>query len=173
MNTNKLTWLFACALIGVAGCSGSSAPSGGASGGPAATAVNFLVSEEPQGAIGVGEARKSSKNDGEIVVVGRIGGSEKPFVSGLAAFTIVDPKVAPCAPEEGCPTPWDYCCTQNDVKENIATIKLIDAAGKVPAQDAQQLLGVKELTTVVVRGTAKRSEDGNLSVLAKQVYVRK
>jgi len=173
MSTNGLTRLVACALIGVTGCSGSSAPSGGASGGPAPAAANFLVNEEPQGAIGVGEARKSLKGEGEIVVVGRIGGSEKPFVSGLAAFTIVDPKVAPCAPEEGCPTPWDYCCGQNDVKENIATIKLTDAAGKPLAQDARELLGVKELTTVVIRGTAKRSEDGNLTVLAKQVYVRK
>ena len=169
MNTNGLTRLVACALIGVAGCGESPARKTG----PSTSAVNFLVNEEPAGAVGVGEARKAPAGDAEITVVGRIGGSEKPFVSGLAAFTIVDPKVAPCAPEEGCPTPWDYCCGQNDVKENIATIKLIDAAGKPLAQDARELLGVKELATVVVRGTAKRSEDGNLTVLAKQVYVRK
>ena len=169
MKTNGLGTLIACALIGVAGCSGSNPTSNA----PSPAAANFLVNEEPAGAIGVGEARTSSKGDGVIVVVGRIGGSEKPFIDGMAAFTIVDPKVAPCAPEEGCPTPWDYCCGQNDVKENIATIKLTDAAGKPLAQDARALLGVKELATVVVRGTAKRSEDGNLSVVAKQVYVRK
>ena len=169
MKTNGLGSLVACTLIGVVGCSGSNSTSNG----PSPAAASFLVNEEPAGAIGVGEARKSSMGDGEIVVVGRIGGSEKPFIDGMAAFTIVDPKVAPCAPEEGCPTPWDYCCGQNDVKENIATIKLTDAAGKPLAQDARALLGVKELATVVVRGTAKRSEDGNLSVVAKQVYVRK
>ena len=38
--------------------------------------------------ISVAEARKVAKDEGEIVVVGRIGGSEKPFVSGMAAFTI-------------------------------------------------------------------------------------
>jgi hypothetical protein len=169
MSTNGLTRLVACALIGVAGCGESPAPKTG----PSTSTVNFLVNEEPAGAVGVGEARKGPADDAEITIVGRIGGSDKPFVSGLAAFTIVDPKVAPCAPDEGCPTPWDYCCGQSDVKENIATIKLIDATGKPLAQDARELLGVKELATVVVRGTAKRSEDGNLTVLAKQVYVRK
>ena len=58
----------------------------------------------------------------EVVLVGRIGGSEAPFVDGLAAFTIVDAKVPPCSAEEGCETPWDYCCEQDAVKDNIATL---------------------------------------------------
>lgn len=169
MKANLWQAAVACALIGVVGCGESPAPKTG----PTTSAVSFLVNDEPAGAVGVGEARKASSGDAEITVVGRIGGSEKPFVDGMAAFTIVDPKVPPCGADEGCPTPWDYCCTQNDVKENIATIKLVDAAGKPLTEDARKLLGVKELSTVVVRGTAKRTEDGNLSVLAKQVYVRK
>jgi hypothetical protein len=135
--------------------------------------VSFLVNEEPPGAVGVGAARKSVVDKAEVVLFGRVGGSEKPFVSGLAAFTIVDPAVQPCAAEENCPTPWDYCCGQDQVKDNIATVKLTDAAGKPLAKDAREILGIKELATVVVRGTAERSPDGNLSVVAKQVYVRK
>lgn len=139
---------------------------------PAVT-TDVLVTAEPAGGVGVGEARKTAKDGSEVVVIGRIGGSEKPFVSGLAAFTIVDPKIQPCGAEEGCPTPWDYCCDTNVTKENMATIKLVDAAGKPLKATASDLLGVKELTTVVVKGTAKRSEDGSLSVTAHQVYVRK
>ncbi|MBN8624741.1 MAG: hypothetical protein J0M17_04545 [Planctomycetes bacterium] len=133
---------------------------------------DVLVTTEPQGAVGVGEARKTAKDGGEIVLVGRIGGSDKPFVSGMAAFTIVDPKIAPCGAAEGCPTPWDYCCEPNTVKENIATIKVNDASGKPVMTGANDLLGVKELATVVVKGTAKTGEDGSLSVTAKQIFVR-
>lgn len=153
--------------LGLTGCSKPEAAA------PAAAKSDVLVATEPAGGIGVGEARKTAKDGGEVVVVGRIGGSEKPFVTGLAAFTIVDPKLQPCPAEEGCPTPWDYCCDTNAVKENIATIKLVDAAGKPLATDASGLLGVKELATVVVKGTAKRGEDGALSITAHQVFVRK
>ncbi len=134
---------------------------------------DVLVEAEPQGAVGVGEARKTAKDGGEIVLVGRIGGSEKPFVSGMAAFTIVDPKIAPCGAEEGCPTPWDYCCDPNLVKQNIATIKVNDASGRPVMIGANDLLGVKELATVVVKGTAKTGADGGLSVTANQIFVRK
>ena len=137
------------------------------------TGAGFLVAEEPAGAVGVGTARQSAVNDAEVVLVGRVGGSEKPFIGGMAAFTVVDPKVPFCAAEENCPTPWDYCCEQNQVKDNIATVKLTDGSGKPLAKDARELLGIKELSTVVVRGTAQRSADGNLSIIAKQVYVRK
>lgn len=155
--------------LSLVGCSGGTT----ASSGPSAEGAAFLVNEEPAGAIGVAEARKSAANDGEIVVVGRIGGSEKPFVAGLAAFTIVDPALKPCPDDEGCPTPWDYCCDTGSVKDNIATIKLTDPAGMPLAKDARELLGVKELATVVVRGKAQRSADGNLSLIAKQVFVKK
>jgi len=166
MKTYVLMLALGCVALIASGCSdGSSAPS--------AEGAKFIVAKEPEGAVGVGEARKSAVNDREIVLVGRIGGSDKPFIGGMAAFTIVDPKVPPCGADEGCPTPWDYCCEQNAVKDNIATVKLTDAAGKPLATDARELLGVKELATVVVRGIALRGADGILSVVAKQVYVRK
>lgn len=161
---------FCLSMVLAFGLTGCSKPEVAA---PAAAKSDVLVAAEPAGGIGVGEARKMAKDGGEIVVVGRIGGSEKPFVTGLAAFTIVDPKIPPCGADEGCPTPWDYCCVTNAVKENIATIKLVDAAGKPLATGAADLLGVKELATVVVKGTAKRGTDGSLSVTAHQVFVRK
>ena len=40
-------------------------------------------------------------------------------------------------------------------------------------KDARELLKVKELSTVVIKGKAKRDADGNLTVLANGVYVKK
>lgn len=94
-------------------------------------------------------------------------------MDGLAAFTIVDPAVPYCAADEGCPTPWDYCCQQDKVPANSATVKLVDADGKLVAEGARDLLGVEELAEVVVRGKAERDDAGNLTVLAQRVFVRK
>lgn len=132
----------------------------------------YLADLEPTGAIPVGEARTSVTNDSQVTVVGLIGGSPKPFVDGLAAFTIVDAKVPYCPDEEGCPTPWDYCCQLEAVKDNIATVKFVDAAGKPITEDARQWLNLKELATVVVSGTAKRDDQGNLTVAANKIFVR-
>lgn len=132
----------------------------------------YVATIEPTGAMPVGEARKVVEDGQEVTLVGLIGGSSKPFVDGLAAFTIVDSKVPYCPDEEGCPTPWDYCCQTAAVKENIATIKVVDEAGKLVSGDAKAMLNVKELSTVVVHGKAKRDDLGNLSVAANKVYVR-
>ena len=132
----------------------------------------YLAAVEPDGALPVGEARKSVKDDQAVTLIGVIGGSSEPFVDGLAAFTIVDPKVPYCSADEGCPTPWDYCCTQDQVKGNIATVKIVDDTGKPVAADARKMLNVKELSTVVVQGTARRDDQGNLTVVASKVFVR-
>ncbi|TWU22399.1 hypothetical protein Pla52o_34550 [Novipirellula galeiformis] len=170
--------LLSLCLLGLgllaSGCTPSEVASGPDAGDASSSAVSsqFVVDSEPEGAIPVGEARQSIQDEEAVTLVGLIGGSSNPFVDGLAAFTIVDAKVPYCAPEEGCPTPWDYCCETDAVKDNIATVKLVDATGKPVANDARELLNVKELSTVVVEGTAKRDEQGNLSVNASKVYVR-
>jgi hypothetical protein len=136
------------------------------------TNSKYVSTTEPKGAIPVGEAREVIADGQEVTLVGLIGGSSKPFVDGLAAFTIVDPKVPYCADEEGCPTPWDYCCQTDAVKQNIATIKVVDEAGKLVEGNAKELLNVKELSTVVIQGKAKRDDLGNLTVAASKVYVQ-
>ena len=178
----KTGWQFlsAAALTALvaAGCADSTrtgAPEAAASNpaGAAAPDATYVLSTEPQGANGVGAVRKSTEDKDQVTIVGRIGGSAEPFVDGLAAFTIVDPKVPHCSEDEGCPTPWDYCCTQNEVKDNIATVRIVDDQGKLVAKDAKTLLGVKELSTVVVQGKAQRDDQGNLTVLAEKVFVKK
>ncbi|MCC7336291.1 MAG: hypothetical protein IT422_14475 [Pirellulaceae bacterium] len=132
----------------------------------------FVLDTEPDGALAVGEARQAIEDGQDVTLVGLIGGSSEPFVDGLAAFTIVDAKVPYCAADEGCPTPWDYCCESEAVKDNIATIKIVDESGSPVAADARELLHVKELSTVVVKGKAKRDDLGNLTVASSEVFVR-
>ena len=164
--------LTVCALlIASVGCSDSGEENGNA-GSNEPTGKQYLASSEPADSTPVAEARKNVKDGDEVALIGHIGGSKEPFIDGLAAFTIVDPVVPYCQPEEGCPTPWDYCCTQDQVKESIATIKIVDTKGSPVAEDARKLLGVKELSLVVVQGTAKRDEQGNLSLLANKVFVK-
>lgn len=162
--------IVAAALCG--GCSQSRVEQSANSAKAVKPASQYVAETEPAGAIAVGQARQSAENDKPLTLVGRIGGSSVPFVEGMAAFTIVDVAVPYCAAHEGCPTPWDYCCTQDQVKDNIAIVKLVDENGKPVADDARQLLGVKELSTVVVEGTARKDELGNLTVAATKVFVR-
>ncbi len=154
------------------GCTPSETVSDGSGSASDSGGIRYLATTEPENAIPVGTARENVVDGQEVSLVGVIGGSSEPFVDGLAAFTIVDPKVPYCAPEEGCPTPWDYCCTQDQVKDNVATVKLVDPSGAPVAKSARELLGVKELATVVVSGIAKRDDEGNLSIAADKVFVR-
>ena len=160
----------AALMLAATGCSDAAGPA--AAGKPSAEGAAFLAKSEPAGGKGVGEAREAAEDGKEVTLVGRIGGDANPFVDGLAAFTIVDPMVPYCADEEGCPTPWDYCCNTDELPANSATVKLVGDDGKPIAKGARELLGVKELNVVVVRGTAKRDDAGNLTVLAKEVFVR-
>lgn len=169
------TWnllVLPCILIGL-GCQPSANPV--ASNSNNASAANaYRLSEEPTDAKDVSAAKESVKNDDEVTLVGRIGGDVKPFVKGVSAFTIVDRSLKPCneQDDDACETPWDYCCDTDLLPAARATIKIVGADGKPIAKDARDLLGVKELQTVVVRGKAVRDEAGNLTVLASGVYVR-
>ncbi|TWU18821.1 hypothetical protein [Allorhodopirellula heiligendammensis] len=162
----------AAALVVASGCQKSSDVASVGDTDAGAPQSAYIVDLEPTGAMPVGEAREKSEDGQEVTLVGLIGGSSEPFVDGLAAFTIVDPKVPYCAADEGCPTPWDYCCHTDQVADNIATIKIVDESGSPVAQDARELLGVKELSTVVIKGKAKRDDQGNLSVATSEVFVR-
>jgi hypothetical protein len=138
-------------------------------------ASKYLLTTEPADAKAVAAAKKDVEDGAEVILVGRIGGSESPFVAGRASFTIVDTSLVPCSerPGDSCPTPWDYCCDTDQLPGSMAAIKVVDDAGKTLPIDAKTGLGLKELQTVVVRGKAKRDEAGNLSVLATGIFVKK
>ncbi len=112
---------------------------------------------------------RKQKDGQEVTLVGLIGGSSKPFIEGWQHSPSLIPKF-PIVRRTRLPTPWDYCCQTEAVKANIATVKIVDDAGKPVSQSARELLNVKELSTVVVKGKAKRDDQGNLTVAANQVF---
>ena len=160
------------AVAVAAGCSQSNPPAANA---PSADGTKYLLAAEPAGAKSVKDVRQSVKDGDEVVIVGRIGGSAKPWIEGRAGFQVVDTSFTPCNAREGdsCATPWDYCCdAKEDLVKGMATVKVVDDHGQTVATDARQLFGVKELDTVVVRGRAKRDDQGNLTVLAAGIHRR-
>jgi hypothetical protein len=134
---------------------------------------DFLLTDEPSGAIDVLAARKDAKDQQDVVVVGRIGGRPNLWIEGTAAFPIVDRSLKPCNEIEGdtCATPWDYCC-EPELPQATALVTLIDDAGKTLKNDPREMLHVQELQTVVVQGKAKRDDAGNLTILASKVFVQ-
>jgi len=174
----------AALLAALAGCAQdqptapiASTPSAGraaVSPAPSPDGAKFLLVEEPAGAQDVVAVRTEAKNDDEIVVVGRIGGAVNPWVDGLAAFTLVDASAKACGEtdDDGCPTPWDFCCEPGLGKKKIS-VEFVDEQGAVVPTDAKTLLGLKELDSVVIRGKARRDESGNVTVLATGLYVKK
>lgn len=137
--------------------------------------TKFLLTSEPSDALDVITVREAAKDGDDVVIVGRIGGSGDPWVSDRAAFSIVDNSLKACSdiPGDECPQPWDYCCETHKLPTATALIKFVDESGSLVKAGAKELFGVKELSTVVVQGKAKRDEAGNLTVLATGVFVKK
>jgi hypothetical protein len=183
MKSTLLVFAFGLSvLLAATGC-GESQPQHG----PAATSAadlkvyqaRYVLTDEPDGAMGVLTAREESKTDQKVVVVGRIGGSARAWVDGMAAFVMADASAlgedTDCCEEgctvEGCTEP---CCAQaKELKGFTALVKVVDEAGSPLAVDARQLLDVKERDTVVVRGRAVRDDAGNLTILADGIHVRR
>ncbi|MCP4174195.1 MAG: hypothetical protein GY758_25875 [Fuerstiella sp.] len=182
MNRKNLFLLLflVCGVWMSAGCSQqTSAPTGAqqltSSSAPAVDGTKFLLTTEPEGAGDVIKVREGAGDGDDIVIVGRIGGSANPWVEGRAAFSIVDGSLRACSDIEGdsCPIPWDYCCETSKLPTATALVKVVDETGALVKADARELLSVKELSTVVVEGRARRDDAGNLTVLATGVFVKK
>lgn len=176
----RSVWVVLVVAAGLAAGCGQNGGTGGqgndggkTDGSAAADGKKYLLDAEPAGAKGVLETRKQAKDGDEVVMVGRIAGSQKPFVEGRASFSVTDLSVKPCEPEEGCPTPWDCCCVpKEELLPATAQVKFEGGDGKTLGVGAKELLGVKELTVVVVRGKANRDEQGNLTVVASGLFPR-
>ena len=136
--------------------------------------AKFLLTSEPAAASDVITAREVAGDGDEVTIVGRIGGSMDPWIDGRVAFSIVDNSLKACSdiPGDNCPQPWDYCCETSKLPTATALVKLVDEKGDLVRGDAKGLLDVKELSTVVVQGKAKRDDAGNLTVLATGVFVK-
>src|SRR5262245_34910261 len=174
MSPRSLTMLVSLVLLLGSACSrGGETPAAGA---PPRSDLpeRFALATEPSSPITVAEARARAKTGDPLTVVGRVGGAKKVFLDGAALFTMVDPALAACGVGrmDDCKTPWDYCC--NDPKEiaaNTLTVEFADH-GALLKQNPRGFHGLDHLKTVVVQGTARKDEAGNLTVVADGVFVR-
>lgn len=155
----------ALSMMPIFGCSSSDPAT--------ATQSKYVLDEEPVGVTEVLKIKSDAQDQEDVVVVGRVGGSENPWTEGVAAFSIVDTSLTPCNEMEGdtCQTPWDYCC-EADLPQATVLVKFVDDSGNVVKEDARRLLNLEELQTVVIQGKAMRDDAGNVSIAATGVHVR-
>ena len=165
--------LVLASLIAIAGCSRPSTEPD-LTLRPSPEGEKLFLASSPANHQTVIQARETAKDGDEVAVLGRIGGSVSPWVDGRATFTIVDPTLTACSDKPGasCGTPWDYHQEADKLPASIATVKFLDDSGKDLEIDARSLLAVKELTSIVVTGKARRDGAGNLTVLASGVFVQ-
>jgi len=91
-------------------------------------------------------------------------------------LTIGDPAVLTSCnrmPGDSCATPWDACCDDPDlIKKAIATVQILDADGKLLPSGLKGLGGMKELSSVIIKGTvADGSTPDNLLITATGIHI--
>ena len=130
----------------------------------------FLLATAPADAQDVGAVWQSAQAGADVAVRGVVGGTEKPFVEGLAAFTLVDPALKSCVGDDmGCKTPWDYCCVDpGTIAKNSVTVEFRDGTRPLAASP-RGFHGLDHLKTVVVRGVVERDAQGNVTIVASGV----
>ena len=132
-------------------------------------------------------AKKPVIDEMDVVMVGTVGGvpnpSEQshpdfPFTKRQAVFFLSDPEAAAEYEEHAHQhAPGEECafCSANaaEAAHMVAVVQFTDKAGKPLAVDVRDLFDLKEKETVVVRGKAKISAGGTLTVDATGLYVRR
>jgi len=146
------------------------APGGGATAakGPAPFDALALASE-PAGAKPVGEVIAAQQGSGPVVVRGRVGEDG----GSSSWFTLVDPSLKDCVQiGDECKTPWDYCCTPNDVKkQQMANVEL-RVGGELVEHAVLGWRGLDHLKEVVVAGQATKDGAGNVTIVASGIWVK-
>lgn len=159
----------ALGALALAGCGERSAesPAGGVGG------AQWLLASEPSGAESITAVKAGAAEGDRVVLRGRIGGRRQPLTPGSLAFTLVDLSLPYCGQvaEDGCGTPWDYCCeTPETINAHGATVQVVGADGAPLLGDASSA-GLEPLDEVVVVGTVgPRPSEQVLMVMATGVY---
>jgi hypothetical protein len=152
-------------ILFLAACGGDAPPPPSQ---PALPDTCWLASA-PAAPLPVADLRASAPT-ADVAVHGRV----KDFVSGLASFTIVDPRVPSCRerPGDTCPTPWDYCCEDSkDLATKSAIVEFRD--GDQPRRATMKgFHGLDHLSHVIVTGRAERDAQGNLTIVATGLHVK-
>lgn len=136
----------------------------------------YFTDQELEGGQNIHKARTTVKPGEEITLKGELMGRENVFVEGRAAFVLGDPtKLTTCdkMPGDNCTTPWDACCDSPELKRvGIASVQILGEDGRVLSSGIKGVSGMKELASIVVKGTvAENSTEENFILNAEQIYV--
>ena len=172
MNRNLITIAATWLLVAFIGCDNANSDQSSKDSLPTQQAQSnqWLLSNAPQDAISITQARLSAKEGDTVVIRGRIGGRKSPVSDESPVFTVVDLGVPYCGQfeEDGCGTPWDYCCESPDtIIANSATIQ-VEAEGDVRLVAA----GLEALDEVILIGTVgPRPSDAIFTIRASGVFL--
>lgn len=126
-------------------------------------------------AVGIADAKAHAAVGQTVTVVGKIGGSRKPFANGRPIFTVVDLKLDSCDedPDDACERPWDYCCEEKTtLTANTATLEFVDAAGKLLSASAEGSHGLVPLAIVTATGVVReKTATGAFTIDVQQIHV--
>lgn len=168
MNPVSTSLLVATLLLSA--CGGEPGPAEARSDTASDLPERYLLPTAPADALDVAAARERVAAGDTVTVRGVVGGSVKPFVEGLAAFTLVDPSLLSCAEDDmNCKTPWDYCCIDpQTIAEKSVTVEFREDGATLTASP-RGFHGLDHLASVVVQGVAERDAQGNVTIVASGV----
>ncbi len=162
-------------LVGLSGCEGKSAeqslPMSTHTPDQASETNAWVLASAPEGAISITEAKATAKEGDTVVIRGRIGGRHSPITADSPVFTIMDLALPYCGQHEddGCPTPWDYCCeTPSTIGENAATVQIVGEGTIDPIAG-----GLSPLDEIILIGTvAPRPNQDVLTIKATGIFTQ-
>lgn len=124
---------------------------------------------------GVTATMRGAKKGDRVVVEAKIGGRVEPFVGNRSVFVIADLALKSCdeSGDDGCRTPWDYCCVPaEDKKTGLATVEIVGDDGKPIRTGAEGVGGLEPLARIVVEGTVRAVDPkGQLVLRAERIHV--
>ena len=135
--------------------------------------VGFFVKTSPGNPVPVQQLKAEAQPGDEAIVRVVVGGDKNVFVEDRAIVKVVDASVEnPClAKDDDCPTPWDYCCSREELPPHRATIKVTDDQDQTLRLCLKGQGEIEELKTLVVKGVvAAGSDDKNLIIAAHCIF---
>ena len=129
---------------------------------------NLFVTQAPQNAMGVAEARQKAQEGKPVVIRGRVGGIAKPIADKMAMFVIADLSLGTC--KDGC---VDFCeVPREELLSKMAAVQVVDNSGKPLRIAMEGTNGLKPLAEVVVQGTVGKLDKNVLVVNAQNIFVQ-
>lgn len=132
----------------------------------------LILTEAPADIHPLYEVRAESKTGDEVAFTGYIGGRVEPFTEGRGIFLVTDVEKAPQCFDDGCPTPWDACCTpKDDILANNATVQVLNEKGLTLKMGLEGVSGLVPGANVAVTGNVREKNDAVFIVDATSIAI--